>query len=197
MQTSLLGLWFAHLLCASVIAAPAGRPSWTEVEKTVALVLARTLEYQPGDLIARSEVAAVLTTLGEVGFAVPQRDELLGHVADDSEPLVTLLRTKRGRPFMRKVAGIPLGYDRVDRLLRIPDGKKLVSDLIRGPGGDELIRYLATTDGGKNMGKQLGGVARGKKFNEPTGRIYTEKQLVAVLRAFYYAPPAPPADKPR
>jgi hypothetical protein len=45
---------------------------------------------------------------------------------------------------MRHVAGMPGGYDRVDRLSRIP-GAGDRRALINTPGGHKMIEYMTTT----------------------------------------------------
>ncbi len=87
---------------------------------------------------------------------------------------------------MREIAGVPEGFDRLDRLRRLPDGQKRMKELIADPGGSTMIQYLATMPGGKNMGRQLSSKKHGD-FNASTKRIYTEAQLLAELKTRYEA----------
>jgi hypothetical protein len=48
-----------------------------------------------------------------------------------------------------------------------------------------MILYLATTRSGHNMGLYLNQLPGVKNFNKPTGRLYTERQLVDRLKRSY------------
>jgi hypothetical protein len=106
-------------------------------------------------------------------------------VPGEADPLVKRLRSKEGKKFMRQAARYPQAYDRLDHLERLPDGQRILKQLIEGPDGYKLIEYLATAPGGKNMGQMLSSTPKGKKFNESTGRIYTQEQLLTRLKQSY------------
>ena len=101
-------------------------------------------------------------------------------LADDSF-LVRELSTSNGQRFMRKIASRSGAYSLLDRLSTIPRGQALIRDLMRQKDGNIMIEYLATTKGGKNMGGMMTQVRGGVDLNKPTGRIYTEDDLVAAL----------------
>ena len=166
---------------------PKPLPPFGKVQEAVGGMLAEQPGYQPGDILSRSQVESLLGQLAKLGFAVPDREEVLSRVPDDGDPLVAMLRTPGAAKFMRRIAAQPHGYDRLDRLLRLPAGEQIVRDLIRGPGGDELIKYLATTPGGTALGKQLSNTPQGADFNQPTGRIYTAEALLGRLKKSYAA----------
>ena len=82
---------------------------------------------------------------------------------------------------MRKVGRHPGAFSRLDRLSTISRGQTFVRDLIRSADGDKFIEYLTTTRGGRNLGSSLAGAQHGTDLNQPTGRIYTAEDLMAVL----------------
>jgi hypothetical protein len=103
----------------------------------------------------------------------------------DGDWLAKQLRSKKGKLFMRNVAKHPDGFDRIDRLRRMPGGEKQLAELIQSPEGFKMVEYMTTTPGGKNLGKQLAKGKNGANFNEPTGRLYTEKQLIERLKQLH------------
>ena len=108
-------------------------------------------------------------------------------VLADDEFLVRALRSPKGIGLMRRIAVMNGGYDRLDRLSRIPNGQQIVHQLIEGPDGYKLIGYMTDSRGGKELGKMLGRTAQDGDLNKPTGRIYTEKQLLSVLEKVHAA----------
>jgi len=160
-------------------------PRFDVVAKTVDRHFAGLDYYEDGDLIGREDVAEVLDQLATMGWAVPRRAELEKRVLAEKSFLVRQLRTKRGVPFMRKVANMPQAYDRLDRLSAMSGGRRLIVDLIKGKGGEELIEYMSTTTGGANLGKMLANTKGGSNMNKPTGRIYTVDALVKELKLRY------------
>ena len=157
-------------------------PSMAAVKTILSESLRRDRNYRPGDLITQKRVLAVLGAIKAAGWEVPQSRELLARVPGDGEFLVRALSTEKGVAFMRTVSGVSGGYDRLDRLSRIPRGEQLVERLIRGPDGHKLIVYLTESRGGKELGVMLGRTADAADFNKPTGRIYTERQLLEELQ---------------
>jgi len=149
-------------------------------------------DIQPGEIIARGEVQALLPMLARMGWHVPRPKSLLGSIPGDRSFLVQQLRGsgKAGRLFMRQIAGLPGGYDRLDRLSRIPQGHQTIVRLLQGPDGHKMVEYMTSSHGGSELGKMLSRAPGGKQFNQPTGRIYTTYQLVHELQRRYKAPSA-------
>ncbi len=174
---------------ALTVTAPAANrrkmPSIDEVEQFVESHFATESNYQPGDIISRSQVRAVLDDLQRQGWKVPRDQELLNLVLDDSDILVRELRTKDGRKFARQISRYPHAYDRIDRLARMPTGKSILWRSIHGAGGYQLLEYLTTAPGGTEMGKMLANTPSGRDFNKPTGRVYTAAGLIQQLRPRY------------
>ncbi|MDZ4820403.1 MAG: hypothetical protein SGJ20_15665 [Planctomycetota bacterium] len=148
------------------------------IRKVTEKALSETVGYQPGDLISQSQARKILLELVAVGMKVPNASQILARVPADDEFLVTALRTDQGMKFMRQVATLPTGFDRVDHLSRIPNGQGSVLALIKGPDGYLMIKYMTNAPGGKELGKMLTVDQGGKDFNGSTGRIYTANQLV-------------------
>jgi len=192
----------AFLSLAVVIAWPAGvvragdrggtLPSFSAVKELVLREFDKFPDHQPADIISRGQVEPVFRQLAGLGWQVADWREILEAVPADGDFLVKQLRTPGGRKFMRGIAKYPDAYDRLDRLGRLPYGKNTIRALIRGPGGYKLIEYMTTASGGRELGRQLSNAPKGKNFNDPTGRIYTAKLLLARLKESYTA-----ASRPR
>ncbi|HLA85959.1 MAG TPA: hypothetical protein VJL29_14300 [Thermoguttaceae bacterium] len=166
-------------------AAAADPPKWDDVKKAVMAYFERLPDYKRGDLLSRSQVEPVFGALERLGWRVAARKALVESVLPDNDPLVQQLRTPAGRKFARQVAGVPDGYDRLDRLRRLPRGRQNVENLIRGPDGYLMIEYMTTTPGGRNLGGMLSRAPKGKGFNQSTGRIYTVDMLLERLKQEY------------
>lgn len=186
----LLAIGTLSLLAQDTLAAPtavAGDSSvpFAKIEQVVVDHFRAIPDYQPGTIITRSQVEAVLRKLDRLGWPVADRNEILGQVLADDEWLVQELRTSDGRKFAAHIAGQPEGYDRLDRLTRLTNGRRTVRDLIHGPGGYRMIEYMTQSRGGQELGKMLSKAPNGADFNSPTGRIYTVDALLARLKTSY------------
>ncbi|MBX3412854.1 MAG: hypothetical protein KF708_09215 [Pirellulales bacterium] len=166
---------------------PPELPTFKQVEKLVQDRFG-THDHEMTDLITREQTDELFAEIAKRGWKIRDGKEILERVPRESEFFVRqLLGSKQGRAFMRDVAPMPLGYDRVDRLSHLERGHRFVKDMIKGPDGYKLIEYLTETRYGKNMGRQLRDAPDGAGFNKPTGRIYTADQLLPVLRDHYDA----------
>jgi hypothetical protein len=141
--------------------------------------------FEPGDLIQRSDVQGALDRVAKLGWEIPQRERLEKLVLPDDAFLVVQLQSKAGTRFMRKVSRYPGAYDRLDRLSGIAGGRRIINDLIRDKGGHELIEYLSTSEGGANLGRMLSNAKDGSDLNKPTGRLYTVESLLKVVTKLY------------
>jgi hypothetical protein len=160
-------------------------PKFSEVEQTVKGQLVKSKDYKPGDILSGSQVRAITKELADIGWEISDRKDIEGQALADGDFLVKQLRTKKGTKFMRRIASLPGGYDRVDRLRKMPYGNRRIRELIAGPDGFKLIQYMTTSKTGLNLGKQLSRGKNGKGFNKSTGHIYTEKDLLKRLKASY------------
>ena len=158
---------------------------WEKLHTAVTEHFAAIKDHRAGDLLARGDVAPLGDALKKLGWVPDDWKEVLDDVLPDGDELVRALRTPRGRAFMHKIAAQPGGYDRLDRLRKLPKGSRQLRQLIDTPDGDKLIEYLTTTEGGKALGKQLSRTKDGRGFNDATGRIYTEDDLLKRLEASY------------
>jgi hypothetical protein len=193
MRTLLIAFGLLAILAAnSRISYPAEAhrstlPEFATVARAFTDYFAQLPDYQPGDIISRSQAEAVLRRVEQLGFPLRNQKTLLAAVLADDEFLVVQLRTPAGRKFMRRISALPDVYDRMDRMARLPQGRQTIVDLIRGPGGEDLLKYLTTTPGGRQLGQQLSRVPQGANFQQPTGRIYTAAMLLERLKAEYEA----------
>jgi hypothetical protein len=160
-------------------------PSFETVTSTVQKQLATNRSYRPGDLITTSAADSLFRKLEKINWKVADRRDILKLVLADSDWMARQFSTDRGREFMREIAELPGGYDRVDRLRRMPYGQQQIADLIRSPDGYKLFEYMTTTQGGRNLGGMLSRGVNGRDFNSPTGRIYTEVELLKRLKKSY------------
>lgn len=160
-------------------------PSFKLVEKTVEAHLASIPKYRKGDLLSQGYVEPIFSQLQKHGWKVADWSAIIKLVPGDREMMVTKLRSDPKRQFMRGAAGYPDGYDRVDHLSRLSDANTLLWRLVAGPDGYKMVQYLTTAPGGAVMSEYLTHAPHGKGFNKPTGRIYTEAQLIKRLKQSY------------
>lgn len=160
-------------------------PGFKQVEAAVRGHFAAIKGYRPGDIISRKDVTSLFPKLAKMGWTVREQKDVSALVLDDGDPLVKALHTPAGLKFMRKLSPLPAVYDRMDRLRSMPYGMRRIHELIQGPDGHKLFEYMVTTPGGRNLGVQLSQGKNGAGFNEPTGRLYTEADLLGRLRLSY------------
>lgn len=162
-------------------------PSFQAVQATVERHFKARHHYQPGDVLARGDVGPILTALDSLGWKVSDRKDILDQFLPDDYYLVRALRSPNNGPFMRQVGQVPngYGYDRLDRLSRMGDGEIIVSRLMEEPGGWNLVDIMSESREGPGMAQAFSMGPGGKDFTKPTGRIYTEQQLIARLKQSY------------
>lgn len=166
-------------------AAPAGTPTFEQVAAATAAYFETLPDYQPNDLMSRSNVAGALNAIAQVGWEVPFPEKIERLALADDSFLVTELATPDGKAFMRKIARNRGAYGRLDRLSQIQDGEDAVKILINDPGGDTMITYMTTTPGGHELGKMMAGTPNGSNLNKPRAHIYTADDLLALLKKIY------------
>jgi hypothetical protein len=162
-------------------------PTFEKVQQTIEKHLAANRGYRPGDLITSSDVESLFRKLERINWkvAVADRKDILKLTLSSSDWMARQFSGDRGKDFMRQIADLPGGYDRVDRLRRMPYGAQQIADLIRSPDGYKMFEYMTTTQGGKNLGVMLSQGVNGADFNQSTGRIYTELDLTKRLKRSY------------
>jgi len=170
-------------------------PKFDEIEKAVEKHFESQRGYKAGDLLTSKDAPAVFKKVESLGWKVADRKEIEKQFLPETDWLVKQLRTDDGQKFMREIARNPSGFDRIDRMRKMPYGDRQLVDLIHSPEGYKMIEYMTTTPGGKNLGKSLSQGKQGKDFNEPTGRIYTEKQFLERLKQSHKEASKPPAKK--
>ncbi len=183
------GLLVLAMVCAIFVsvsvASEPQRPKFDQVATTVTNYLRSQPNYQDGDLVSQKQVAAALDAVADLGWKVPDRDQIEQRALADGSFLATQLSTPAGRKFMRKIASKPGAYQRLDQLSTISRGERTVRDLVQKKGGDEFIEYLATTSSGRNFGRMMARTKNGVDLNKPTGRIYTANDLLKALKTVY------------
>lgn len=164
-------------------------PAWSVIDETVRRTLATKRGYQPGDLLSRGDVQNVLDQVGRVGWDVANRADLLKNTLEDGSFLVRQLQSAPGIRFSRAALTDPNVYDRLDRLSRFSGGENLIATITTMPGGSKLMAKPPSPNFGDLtalLPKQANGLTpRDKDFNKPTGKIYTEKQLLTALAESY------------
>jgi hypothetical protein len=179
---------------------PKHKPSWADAQQIVARSLVYGPQYRPGDLISRGDAQRALDHLKVAGWQAPDQNKLLAKVLDDGHFLVRELRTPAGLAFSRAVANQSNSFDRLDRLSQQPGGQKLVHSIIRLPDGVKLMSPKPTPGFGdltELLPKQANGrTPKVPDFNKPTGKIYTESQLLAELKKAWDASQATPVSVP-
>jgi len=163
-------------------------PEFNEVEETVLRHFSMLPDYQPGDIITRSEVQPLFAQLKRMGWLVADRKTILNNVPADSDFLVRQLRTRQGRKFMRQVSAHANSYDQLERISALPYGRRTVHELIReGSKGAGVIEHFVSTPEGAQVGRQMARKPRSADFNKPTGRIYTAEMLLERLETSHRA----------
>jgi hypothetical protein len=160
-------------------------PSWAAAEKIVTGHLRTLPDYQPGDMLSRGRVEPVFQPLRAAGWKVSDASAIVASLSDDQDLLVRQFGTPAGRKCMRRVAKVPRGYDWMHRLAWAPRGSQTVRDLVKLPNGPDVIESLLSSPGGKDIRMRLADGAKSSEFDKPTGRIYTEAQLLDRLRQSY------------
>ncbi|MBL8829040.1 MAG: hypothetical protein JNM18_18810 [Planctomycetaceae bacterium] len=187
----LTGSWLAMSALSTAWAKPP--VSFREVESHFTRE-AKRLRLGETSLITHTDALLLLGALESHGWKSDRKAAILAATLPDAHVLVQKLRTPKGQSLATQVSAVPGGFDRLDHLSRLPDGRQLLDRLIDGPDGYKLIEYLAQAEGGRAAGVELSAAPGGAKFNEPTGKIYTLKQLREQLVS---PPPAPSKSKRR
>jgi hypothetical protein len=150
-------------------------------------------DYRPGDLLSQSDVKTVFISLKDAGWSVPGAKQIVELALPDQDFLVKTLRSESGQRFMRQANKYELAFDWLDRLARLPYGKQTITDTLKVPDGYKLIEHYAKpSEKHNNLAEilpndQNGRRPTGKDFDKPTGRIYTEEQLIERLKAVHHA----------
>jgi hypothetical protein len=160
-------------------------PPFDEVTQAVEKHFAQARAYRSGDILTREAVAPLFARLEKIHWKVEDRAEIEQQLLPGSDWMARQFATPSGRAFMRKMADLPHGFDRVDRLRRMPGGERQLADLVRSKDGYKMVEYMTTTRNGKNLGRLLSQAIDGSDFNNPTGRIYTELDLLKRLKKSY------------
>ena len=159
---------------------------FSEIQKAVEEHFKPTRDFQPGDLITRSDVQAVLGTLASIGWNVPRQDEIVEMALPDDDFLVEQLRSKKGKKVFDRVAKYPGALDKLDRMRQMPKGEATFTTWVqKTKHSAKLFEEILTTPGGQRLLADAGKLNGSKDLNKPTGRIYRVAELLTVLNAAY------------
>jgi hypothetical protein len=182
---ALLGLLMGSLAEWSYAAAPSKK----QIAQFVSYELQQKANYQPGDLITLEDVKPILKKLAVAGKPVPNESKVVQDLLPANSALVKHLSSRLGHRFMRKVRNDKLIYDRLDRISRVNGGNALLRDLLKLPDGARYAKMdpgQAVPDLLDLLPKTRSGKTRTiKDYKKPTGRIYTEEDLVKRLVKSY------------
>jgi hypothetical protein len=171
------------------------RPAFAEVDRQVRAHFLTIKGYQPGDLLTQSQVTPVVGVLANLGWKVPDQEQIMALVCEDKDPLVRHLGSPQGRKLMRSAGKDTAIYNRLHRLTMTEGGDAQLRDMMKLPNGIEVAKTLTNDPRGKDIAKRLSRSPKAPDFNKPTGRIYTEDELLARLRTSYNAEAKKPAHR--
>ncbi len=161
-------------------------PNNRKVEAKISRYLEKLPDRQETDLLSRGEILPLFEILADIGWDVSDRKDIESQLLEDTDWLVSALRTTSGTKFMRKIGGIPGGYAQLDLMRQSSQGKKEVDSLIKTPGGEELIKLLATTEIGRKTSQQLVS-SRHIRLKPEAPRLYTKADVYKQLKVSYTA----------
>ncbi|MHB8970026.1 MAG: hypothetical protein ACYC3X_10145 [Pirellulaceae bacterium] len=163
------------------------RLSPQQVQQVVVAHFSDQAKYRPRDLISQSDVADVLKKLAQAGWKPVDQEQILADTLPNDNFLVRLMRTDRGRRFMGKVSDFDLIYDRMDRVSQVSSGPRNLEAIVRLPDGERYAKpkrqlIKGVPDFLDLLAKNASGKVRTiKDYDKPTGRIYTEEELLKRL----------------
>lgn len=164
-------------------------PTWSQVTQIAVAELAQRKGYQAGDLLTFDDIEGVLVALAVSGWQPRDQQRILEDTLADSDALAQILRTEHGTRFMRKVSQDSLIFDRMDRVCRVSGGQRMLRDISRLPDGEKLAKLHRPhgTPGFLDLlPKNASGKVRSiRNYDKPTGRIYTQEQLLRRLQESY------------
>lgn len=162
-------------------------PDFDKVREVVAARLSGGRSDFPDRLLTRRDVEPVFPAIAKLGWDVPDPKAFVVRFLPDNDPLARELRNPRSAEFAKSVAKLPNVYDRLDRLRRMPYGMRRIREFAGTPGGSKLLEYMTTTKGGARLERQIARGQDGRDFDQPTNRLYTQKDLLNELQMLYDA----------
>lgn len=157
-----------------------------EVEVLIRQHFAGMPNYSQGDLITTQQVQPLLAKFSAKGWDVPRQDLVLAKVTKSGSYLDQTMNSGKGKRFFREINGSPGGIDRVERMSNMKNGRNSIEQLVnKTPRGSDFINALATSKHGQILGDWSGPTQTGQALNQPTGKIYTEEQLIQFFQTLY------------
>ncbi|MDP7020596.1 MAG: hypothetical protein QGG36_32650 [Pirellulaceae bacterium] len=164
-------------------------PTWRHIEEFVHRYLDGLSDYKKGDLLSQGHVAKMTAHMKKMGWRVREEKRLFKDTLPDSHFLVQQLHTRHGHRFMRNVQRHPQIYSKLERISSAHGGRALVRDLLKLPdaakyanpnrarGVPQMKDFLPKH--GNSRQPQI------RDYNKPTGKIYTEDQLLKRLKEMH------------
>lgn len=160
-----------------------GLPTFDEIAEYVEATLESKKDYEKGDLITQSDVAAIIARLEQAGLPVRVKQDGFDPLLPDSHKLVAVLRTKEGAAFVRQLKNSDV-LDRMARLAEFAEGLDLVQKIVAS--GD--VKYALLLDD-----QQVCQDLEAKYFGNPSmanfavlsGKAYDSDQFLEHLELLY------------
>ncbi|MDC0273516.1 hypothetical protein OAK91_02155 [Planctomycetaceae bacterium] len=158
-------------------------PVVVEDEKilTVSEMFAGTKDYQKGDPLTWEFVTPIIEQLREQGLTLPKNAELQPMFLSEGDLFYKMLSTRMGKSFFKDLSKYPESIDRAERYLSLPDGRKELQFIITRKGGAEFFTDMVNNQNGRETARMISSNPGDQKFDQPTGRIYLESQLIDYL----------------
>ena len=157
-----------------------------DVPKTV-MEHFRSLDfYSTGDMITDQQVAPLFNKFEKLGWKIDDQEQILQKFVSTGSFLDQVMNSSRGKVFFRNISGFDRGMDQVERISVMKNGRSSIRQLVFAmPRGSDYIRAVATSKHGKILARLVRQSPNGQFFNQPTGKIYTEEELVHYFYSLY------------
>jgi len=150
--------------------------------RTISELLAQTKGYQKGDPLTWEIVSPVIQKLRKAGMQLPPDSELQKKFLNENDPFYRMLSSNDGRRFFRDLSQSPASIDRAERYLSFKNGRKELSFIMSRKGGAELFTDMVNTQNGRSTARMMCRDSKSCEFNQSTGKIYLESQLISFLK---------------
>lgn len=170
--------------CGAATSVRAAPPPFAEVAAAAKDHFATLKDYKRGDLITQRDVDPLLKRLHGMGFDVRAKEEGVQVLLAEQDPLVRLLRTGKGKEFMRALSAYPQALDRMARLAKFAEGRALVTKLV---GNHDLkgVAELCSFEGARRLEAAFFNQLCMRNFDVESGFAYTEEQYLSHLRTMH------------
>lgn len=147
----------------------------------VSEMLAQTKGYQAGDPLTWEMVSPVIEKLREQGLSLPKNSELQPIFLSEGDIFYKMVSTRKGQSFFKDLSKSPASIDRAERYLSLPNGQKELQFIMTRQGGAEFFTDMVSNQNGRATARMISSSSGVRKFDQPTGKIYLESQLMDYL----------------